>query len=325
VRPVLLLDAGRGAQEDLIDWLAASPCQSSAAVEAFDPVAAGGGGLHTGVGGVAVRAHLDGQLCGGRADRESRTASCADDVDEMRLGPAPTSPSNGGQQDVQPPSRRRDHARLGRAHLRHRPRPTTHRLHGRTRHALTPGPPHPAHVSSARCASAAAVSRPTRRSSRSPRVRTPSSTRPSYDRAGDLHLRQRRRCPVQRRHAAEYGPQLPLPVRPLYTVGWDRITAAAVDINQAIEHGAFRVGEQAGCHSTASTSKTRPPHTPPSRAEPSERSSSPSQADEQSPDERALERVWREAPRRRRVPEPEGKARAAESGRSSAERRAGGT
>jgi NADPH2:quinone reductase len=32
----------------------------------------------------------------------------------------------------------------------------------------------------------------------------------------------------------------------LYTVGWDRITAAAADINQAIEDGAFRVGEQAG-------------------------------------------------------------------------------
>jgi NADPH2:quinone reductase len=32
----------------------------------------------------------------------------------------------------------------------------------------------------------------------------------------------------------------------LYTVGWDRIAAAAADINQAIEDGAFRVGEQAG-------------------------------------------------------------------------------
>jgi NADPH:quinone reductase len=32
----------------------------------------------------------------------------------------------------------------------------------------------------------------------------------------------------------------------LYTVGWDRITAAAADINQAIEDGALRVGEQAG-------------------------------------------------------------------------------
>jgi NADPH2:quinone reductase len=32
----------------------------------------------------------------------------------------------------------------------------------------------------------------------------------------------------------------------LYTVGWDRIVAAAADINQAIEDGAFRVGEQAG-------------------------------------------------------------------------------
>jgi NADPH:quinone reductase len=32
----------------------------------------------------------------------------------------------------------------------------------------------------------------------------------------------------------------------LYTVGWDRITAAAEDINQAIEAGAFRVGEHAG-------------------------------------------------------------------------------
>jgi NADPH2:quinone reductase len=32
----------------------------------------------------------------------------------------------------------------------------------------------------------------------------------------------------------------------LYTVGWERITAAAADINQAIEAGAFRVGEHAG-------------------------------------------------------------------------------
>jgi NADPH:quinone reductase len=32
----------------------------------------------------------------------------------------------------------------------------------------------------------------------------------------------------------------------LYTVGWDLITAAAADINEAIEDGAFRVGEHAG-------------------------------------------------------------------------------
>jgi NADPH2:quinone reductase len=32
----------------------------------------------------------------------------------------------------------------------------------------------------------------------------------------------------------------------LYTLGWDRIAAAAADINQAIEDGALRVGEQAG-------------------------------------------------------------------------------
>jgi NADPH2:quinone reductase len=32
----------------------------------------------------------------------------------------------------------------------------------------------------------------------------------------------------------------------LYTVGWDRIAAAAADINEAIEAGAFRVGEEAG-------------------------------------------------------------------------------
>jgi len=32
----------------------------------------------------------------------------------------------------------------------------------------------------------------------------------------------------------------------LYTVGWDRVAAAAADINQAIEDGAFRVGEAAG-------------------------------------------------------------------------------
>ena len=32
----------------------------------------------------------------------------------------------------------------------------------------------------------------------------------------------------------------------LYTVGWDRIAAAAADINQAIDAGAFKVGEEAG-------------------------------------------------------------------------------
>jgi NADPH2:quinone reductase len=32
----------------------------------------------------------------------------------------------------------------------------------------------------------------------------------------------------------------------LYTVGWDRIASAAADLNQAIDHGAFRIGEQAG-------------------------------------------------------------------------------
>ena len=32
----------------------------------------------------------------------------------------------------------------------------------------------------------------------------------------------------------------------LYTVGWELITAAAADINQAIEDGAFAVGEHAG-------------------------------------------------------------------------------
>jgi NADPH2:quinone reductase len=32
----------------------------------------------------------------------------------------------------------------------------------------------------------------------------------------------------------------------LYTVGWDRIAAAAAAINQAIEDGAFHIGEQAG-------------------------------------------------------------------------------
>jgi NADPH2:quinone reductase len=32
----------------------------------------------------------------------------------------------------------------------------------------------------------------------------------------------------------------------LYTVGWDRIAAAAADINQAIEDGAYRVGDAAG-------------------------------------------------------------------------------
>jgi NADPH2:quinone reductase len=32
----------------------------------------------------------------------------------------------------------------------------------------------------------------------------------------------------------------------LYTVGWDRIARAAADLNQAIDDGAFRIGEQAG-------------------------------------------------------------------------------
>jgi NADPH:quinone reductase len=32
----------------------------------------------------------------------------------------------------------------------------------------------------------------------------------------------------------------------LSTVGWDRIAAAAADINQAVDGGASRVGEQAG-------------------------------------------------------------------------------
>jgi NADPH:quinone reductase len=32
----------------------------------------------------------------------------------------------------------------------------------------------------------------------------------------------------------------------LYTVGWDRIANAAADVNQAIEDGAFRVGDRAG-------------------------------------------------------------------------------
>jgi NADPH:quinone reductase len=32
----------------------------------------------------------------------------------------------------------------------------------------------------------------------------------------------------------------------LYTVGWDRIANAAADLNQAIEDGAFRIGDEAG-------------------------------------------------------------------------------
>jgi NADPH:quinone reductase len=32
----------------------------------------------------------------------------------------------------------------------------------------------------------------------------------------------------------------------LYTLGWDRITAAAADLKHAIEDSAFRVGEEAG-------------------------------------------------------------------------------
>jgi NADPH2:quinone reductase len=32
----------------------------------------------------------------------------------------------------------------------------------------------------------------------------------------------------------------------LYTVGWERIANAATDLNQAIDDGAFQVGDQAG-------------------------------------------------------------------------------
>lgn len=32
----------------------------------------------------------------------------------------------------------------------------------------------------------------------------------------------------------------------LYTVGWNRIANAAADLNQAVDDGAFRIGEQAG-------------------------------------------------------------------------------
>src|SRR5262249_16503057 len=62
-----------------------SPGQSAPAVEALDPATAGGGVLHAGVGRVAVRADVDGQRRGRRADRERCAAACADDVDEMRL------------------------------------------------------------------------------------------------------------------------------------------------------------------------------------------------------------------------------------------------
>ena len=57
----------------------------------------------------------------------------------------------------------------------------------------------------------------------------------------------------------------------LYTVGWDRIAAAAADINQAIEDGASASASEPGCRSTASASTTRRPRTAPSRAERSAR------------------------------------------------------
>jgi NADPH2:quinone reductase len=59
-------------------------------------------------------------------------------------------------------------------------------------------------------------------------------------------------------YANDRGGPLALDVRPnmglnaryqfvlLYTVGWERITAAAEDLDRAIEEGALRVGEQAG-------------------------------------------------------------------------------
>jgi Zinc-binding dehydrogenase len=49
----------------------------------------------------------------------------------------------------------------------------------------------------------------------------------------------------------------------LYTVGWDRIAAAAADINQAIEDGALKLANKPGYRFTASPSKTPQPHTAP--------------------------------------------------------------
>ena len=50
--------------------------------------------------------------------------------------------------------------------------------------------------------------------------------------------------------ASEVGTNMALNARYqfvlLYTVGWNRIANAAADLNQAIDHGAFRIGEQAG-------------------------------------------------------------------------------
>lgn len=57
----------------------------------------------------------------------------------------------------------------------------------------------------------------------------------------------------------------------LYTVGWDRISAGATDINQAIADGAFRVGEEAGLPCTAIPSRRQLRPTPPSRVERSAR------------------------------------------------------
>ena len=57
----------------------------------------------------------------------------------------------------------------------------------------------------------------------------------------------------------------------LYTVGWHRIVAAAADINQAIEDGALRVGEQAGLPLHRYRLEDAAAATPPSRAGRSER------------------------------------------------------
>lgn len=74
-------------------------------------------------------------------------------------------------------------------------------------------------------------------------------TRPSRPPASrnDLDLCERRRRPifsldVRRNMGLNARYQFVL----LYTVGWDRIAAAAADINQAIEDGALKVGERAG-------------------------------------------------------------------------------
>src|SRR4051794_41241413 len=58
---------------------------SAAAVEALDAVTARDRPRDAGVRGMAVRAHVDRERVGGRAERERRATGCAERVDEVQL------------------------------------------------------------------------------------------------------------------------------------------------------------------------------------------------------------------------------------------------